>query len=320
MRTLIFFSFFCLTGLFATAQVQTQIIGDSVRIHGNTGSGELNLENSTDSVLGFLFNTGKGRTQFRRGLVKMSDTLYMIGADTLIIHPAAANTTPTLANVLTQGNQAIAGTATNPPIVMQPGTLTTTPQTGAVEYDGIGYYITDSTGVRHDLTQTNRIFKIYSLDYDSYDSDSTHTYTLIGWNASYSGDANSAPTIASTMDFEITVPSGTPAGTVVTVQLQGTTIYTLTVTGAVANDSYVIGMTVINQDIKYPNLYYIRGAVETIDSSGSVSSRNTAYRLYPESFSNPTLVLSVSNSGGSIVRIGSTYTIDKKQQGHWLFE
>jgi len=67
----------------AIAQVQTQIIGDSVRIHGNTGKGELILQNSTDSVKGFLFNKGAGRTVFQHGLIKINDSMYLIGADTL---------------------------------------------------------------------------------------------------------------------------------------------------------------------------------------------------------------------------------------------
>jgi hypothetical protein len=77
----------------AAAQVQTQIIGDSVRIHGNTGTAELNLENSTDTVPGFLFNKGLGRTQFKRGLVRIDDTTYLIGADTLRIHAGSGGVT-----------------------------------------------------------------------------------------------------------------------------------------------------------------------------------------------------------------------------------
>src|SRR5688572_29655162 len=49
----------------ATAQVQTQIVGDSVRIRSNTGTAELILENSTKNVQGFLYNKGNGRTEFR---------------------------------------------------------------------------------------------------------------------------------------------------------------------------------------------------------------------------------------------------------------
>jgi len=321
MRRIILLNLLCLAGLYAMAQRQTQIIGDSVRIHSNSGTAELNLENSTDSVLGFLYNTGRGRTQFRRGLVKISDTLYLVGADTLIIHKGGSNTAPTLASVLAQGNYAIAGTATNPPIVMLPGTLTTTPQRGAVEYDGVGYYITDSTGARHDLTQTDRIFKIYSQDYDQLSP--SFTYTLIGWNATYVNDPTFAHTVVSTMDIEVTLPVGTPGGSVVTVQFQGSTIYSLTVTGTLTKEAYVIGTVHINQDIKYPEMYFLRGATETIDGSGVLTGTNSGFRLYPQSFSNPSLTLSMSAGpmppSGLWGRIGCTYTVDKKQQGRWLF-
>jgi hypothetical protein len=87
IRTSLFITL-SLIGLWATAQVQTQIIGDSVRIHSNSGTAELNLENSTDTVLGFLYNKGGGRTRFKRGLIRINDSLYIIGADTLHLNNA----------------------------------------------------------------------------------------------------------------------------------------------------------------------------------------------------------------------------------------
>ncbi|HWK02511.1 MAG TPA: hypothetical protein VNS58_02700 [Puia sp.] len=90
MRRIILLSALSLMSFITMAQVQTQIIGDSVHIHSNTGTGELNLENSTDTVLGFLYNKGGGRTQFRRGLIKINDSLYLIGADTLHMNNAGA--------------------------------------------------------------------------------------------------------------------------------------------------------------------------------------------------------------------------------------
>lgn len=65
------------------SQVQTQVVGDSVLLHSNNGTTELNLENSTRNVNGFLFNKGAGRTEFRKGVVRLDDTTYLIGADTL---------------------------------------------------------------------------------------------------------------------------------------------------------------------------------------------------------------------------------------------
>lgn len=48
-----------------SAQVNTVVVGDTVRIKGNNGDAELILENSTKNVSGFLFNTGGGRTEFK---------------------------------------------------------------------------------------------------------------------------------------------------------------------------------------------------------------------------------------------------------------
>lgn len=81
----ILLSIFTFVLLSATAQVQTQVIGDSVFIHGNTGKSELILQNSTDLINGFLFNRGAGRTEFRHALIKIDDSTYLVGVDTLHI-------------------------------------------------------------------------------------------------------------------------------------------------------------------------------------------------------------------------------------------
>lgn len=59
-------SVFMLAVFAATAQIHTQIIGDSVRMRSNTSTAELILENSTKNVDGFLYNKGNGRTEFRK--------------------------------------------------------------------------------------------------------------------------------------------------------------------------------------------------------------------------------------------------------------
>jgi hypothetical protein len=83
MYRIILLAAFSLIIISVSAQIQTQIIGDTVRIHSNAGKGELILNNSTDSVNGFLFNKSAGRTVFQRGLIKITDSTYLIGADTL---------------------------------------------------------------------------------------------------------------------------------------------------------------------------------------------------------------------------------------------
>jgi len=59
------------------------IKADSVLITNSCDTAELILENHTQNVPGFLFNKGRGRTEFRRALQKVSDSLYLIGADSL---------------------------------------------------------------------------------------------------------------------------------------------------------------------------------------------------------------------------------------------
>jgi hypothetical protein len=72
------------------AQYTYTIKADSVRIT-NCDSSELILENHTQGIPGFLFNTGNGRTIFKRGAMKINDSLYLIGADTLNIPKISSN-------------------------------------------------------------------------------------------------------------------------------------------------------------------------------------------------------------------------------------
>ena len=64
--------------------------GDSVKVT-NCDSAELIIENHTQNVPGFLFNTGNGRTIFKRGVVKINDSLFLIGGDTLKVPKAVTN-------------------------------------------------------------------------------------------------------------------------------------------------------------------------------------------------------------------------------------
>jgi hypothetical protein len=79
----------CLYVLFFLAtQAQAQYVytikADSVKIT-NCDSAELILENHTQNVPGFLFNTGNGRTVFKRVLQKINDSVFLVGPDTLDI-------------------------------------------------------------------------------------------------------------------------------------------------------------------------------------------------------------------------------------------
>jgi hypothetical protein len=78
---------FCLlTLLFSRLYAQTPITytitADSVLLT-SCDSSELIIQNHTQNVPGFLFNTGNGRTIFKHGLQPLPNGSYLIGADTL---------------------------------------------------------------------------------------------------------------------------------------------------------------------------------------------------------------------------------------------
>ena len=77
----------CLYVLFFLAtQAQAQYVytikADSVKIT-SCDSSELIIQNHTQNVPGFLFNTGNGRTIFQRGALNLGNGSYLLGADTL---------------------------------------------------------------------------------------------------------------------------------------------------------------------------------------------------------------------------------------------
>ena len=63
------------------AQYVYTIKADSVKIT-NCDSAELIIENHTQGIPGFLFNTGNGRTVFKRAWQTLNDSQYLIGVDT----------------------------------------------------------------------------------------------------------------------------------------------------------------------------------------------------------------------------------------------
>jgi hypothetical protein len=95
------------------AQFVHKIKADSVLITNDSCTAELNLENSTKNVKGFLYNKGNGRTEFRK-MVKSNDSTFIMGDDTL-------STVGTFVNGLTRtGNTVKLGGA-----LTQPTTITT---------------------------------------------------------------------------------------------------------------------------------------------------------------------------------------------------
>jgi len=81
--------FFAVIGLLLTnicfAQHVYQINADTVRIYNSCDTAELVLENHTQDTLGFLYNKGKGRTEFRRLQLASVGTgkLAILGQDTV---------------------------------------------------------------------------------------------------------------------------------------------------------------------------------------------------------------------------------------------
>ncbi|AEV99268.1 hypothetical protein A4D02_32220 [Niastella koreensis] len=83
MKQILFLlAFLCMEKGLQSQYIYT-IKADSVKITNSCDTAELIVENHTQTVPGFLFNKGRGRTEFRRALQRVNDNLYLIGADTL---------------------------------------------------------------------------------------------------------------------------------------------------------------------------------------------------------------------------------------------
>jgi len=93
---------------FVTSQVMAQkhvyqIRADSVRIYSGCDTAELIIENKTKDTLGFLYNKGNGRTEFRKLELKTvgSNAIAITGQDTLQLTPE------TLATVTARGSTTV---------------------------------------------------------------------------------------------------------------------------------------------------------------------------------------------------------------------
>lgn len=85
MKFFIYFIPFTVCSLLCSAQYVHQIKADSVRIYSACDTAELIIENHTQRVPGFLFNKGRGRTEFQRlRLINAGNNSIAIpGQDTL---------------------------------------------------------------------------------------------------------------------------------------------------------------------------------------------------------------------------------------------
>jgi hypothetical protein len=68
-----------------------KIKADTLLVTNDSCEAEFVLENHTRAVKGFLFNTGNGRTVFKQGLVKVNDSTYIIGNDSLKLSGLGGN-------------------------------------------------------------------------------------------------------------------------------------------------------------------------------------------------------------------------------------
>lgn len=83
MKKIFFLANFFIFSCSLFAQYTHHIKADSVRIYNDSCKAELILENSTKNVNGFLYNNGNGRTEFRKALLRINDSVWLIGEDTL---------------------------------------------------------------------------------------------------------------------------------------------------------------------------------------------------------------------------------------------
>src|SRR3954463_15682607 len=87
MKKLLLFLVFAFAITEMHAQFVYKIKADSLLVTNDSCTAELNLENSTKNVKGFLYNKGNGRTEFRKA-VKLNDSMLVIGGDTFLIRGA----------------------------------------------------------------------------------------------------------------------------------------------------------------------------------------------------------------------------------------
>lgn len=104
MKKITIILFLLCAAVFTQAQRPTQILADTVILYSNNAAkgSTLQIKNLTKDTLGFLYNTGNGKTIFKRAAIKLNDSTYVIGADTIKIKTLA--TALTLQQVTDYGN------------------------------------------------------------------------------------------------------------------------------------------------------------------------------------------------------------------------
>lgn len=115
MRRLLFLFILTAVSLLSFSQFTYKIKADSVRLYNDSCNAELIIENATRNVNGFLYNKGNGRTEFRKPMVKVNDSIYLFGEDTLRLNGGGSTSGNYILNQNTvgqTGNFWINGTGT----------------------------------------------------------------------------------------------------------------------------------------------------------------------------------------------------------------
>jgi len=228
---------------------------------------------------------------------------------------------PGLGDVLAINNLALPGDPFVPPLVFDSSsTLTITPQAGALEFDGVSLYITDNNGVRLNLMETNRLYKIYPRDYNTTDPSTfnlSHSFPLTGIDITYDPYIITAQSTLIEFWPEISIFPGTTSGQVIELFIENTKVYRLVTSGAIATNLLVCGKVTISQDSKYVNKFIVRGEYASVDAAG-----NTTIQTISTSFtsSNAVFTMRFEASATFKSRIGGTLTVDKKQYDHFFYQ
>lgn len=113
MKKLLFLFALIISMFSSWGQSKGYIVNDSTYFEKRGGNAEMILENGTRDTPGFLYNKGGGRTIFKRGLIRIDDTTYLIGHDTL--HTSRGIDSKNIGNsdLIATGNRHFSGSYTH---------------------------------------------------------------------------------------------------------------------------------------------------------------------------------------------------------------
>lgn len=160
----------CFLSLTSNAQFVYKIKADSLKITNDSCTAELILENSTKNVQGFLYNKGNGRTEFRKGLIRINDSLYIIGGDTLNIAKGVSesfirnqNAVAQAANFRISGTGTVGETTINGTFAVSTGTIPHKPLDISPVYNQTGTATGSIYGLYYNPTITSVLGTHYFL-------------------------------------------------------------------------------------------------------------------------------------------------------------